>query len=120
MANVISIQVAFALVANGTQILNLKLTDSFTASGTNLLNHIQSIGTSAEAVVVGEVTTIGYVLVANLDATNYVQIDKVNTFDGFPQKLLAGDVILLKPESVTMYLKANTAACDVLIVAAEL
>jgi hypothetical protein len=120
MATTINLSVSFTVAVGGQQIINLKPTDSFTASGTNSNQTVQSIGTSAELVGVGEVTTIGYVLIVNLDDTNYVEIDKVNTFDAFPQKLLAGDVILLKPESATIYAKAHTASCDVLICMVEL
>ena len=89
-------------------------------AGDQMLTNVQNIGTSAEALVLGDITTIGFLFVKNLDATNYVEVDSVNTLDEFPQKLLPGEFVLLKPQTTTIYAKANTAACNVLVQAVEL
>jgi len=120
MATVISLSALLTIVRDGQQILRLNPTDSFTATGQESNQTVQSVGTSAEALVLGEVSTIGYTLVMNLDATNYVEIDNEAGMAGWPQKLLAGDFILLKPQAATIYGKANTAACNVLVAAVEL
>lgn len=70
--------------------------------------------------MLGDVTTIGFLLLKNLSAANYVEIDSVNTFNGFPQKILAGEFILLKPQTATIYARANTAEVNLQVVALEL
>lgn len=91
-----------------------------TMAGDQMIQNVQIIGTSSEALVLGDVTTIGFLLVKNLDSTNYVEVDSATTFDNWPQKILAGEAILLKPQTATLYGKANTAACNVQITAIEL
>jgi hypothetical protein len=93
---------------------------SRTQVGSENFGGTQSIATSATAVDVGAVSTIGELYVENTDATNYVEIDSVNTFNSFPQKILAGKAILLMPQTTTIYAKANTAAVVIRVVAAEL
>lgn len=45
-----------------------------TITGTRFILNRQSIGTSAEAIVLGEVVTGGYFFAVNRDATNFVEI----------------------------------------------
>ncbi len=37
---------------------------------------VQSIGTTEESLVLGDVTSIGWVVIRNLDATNFVRIEQ--------------------------------------------
>lgn len=92
---------------------------SITQSGTNNLGNVQSIGTSAETITFGDIGTLGYVILKNNDASNFVEVDAANTFDKFPQKILPGEFILMKPETSTIYAKADTAACELLVLAVE-
>lgn len=43
-------------------------------AGTKVADLVQEIGTSAEALMLGDISTPGYVLIENLDATNPVNI----------------------------------------------
>jgi hypothetical protein len=43
-------------------------------TGTKVADLIQEIGTAAEALMLGDISTPGYVLIENLDATNFVSI----------------------------------------------
>jgi len=70
----------------------------------------QSIATSATALDFSALGTPQLLFVKNLDETNFVQIDANNSFNGFPQKVLPGQGILLAPQTGTIYAKANTAA----------
>lgn len=90
-------------------------------AGDQMITNVQAVGTSAEALVVGDVSTIGYVLIKNLDATNYVEIglDSGVSTQVFG-KLLAGDIMLLKASTATMYVKANTASCNIAVTVVEL
>ncbi len=78
----------------------------------------QLAGTSATALVFGDLGLPQFVFVKNLDETNYVQIDANNSFNGFPQKLLPGQGIFLTPQTGTIYAKANTAPVLLWVVAA--
>lgn len=74
------------------------------------------IGTSEEAIALGDITTPGWLWAKNLDPTNYVEW---GPYDGAAMELCgrmeAGEPILfrLAPASVTLYMKANTAPCKV-------
>jgi hypothetical protein len=73
---------------------------------------VQIIGTSAETVVTGDVSTLGWAMFRNLDATNYVEIGPDSTgIVGF-LRLEAGEPagpFRLKP-GITIKAQANTAS----------
>lgn len=78
-----------------------------------------TIGTSEESVALGELSTLGWVLMRNLDETNFVQWGFATTDYG--GRMEAGEPagpFRLEP-GTTIYLKADTAACQVLIYALE-
>jgi hypothetical protein len=90
-------------------------------AGSGLLLAVQTIGTSSEAIALGDLANLGGgLMIKNGDATNYVEIDSASSFDKFPQKILPGKAILLAPQTVTIYAKANTASVAISIVGAEL
>jgi hypothetical protein len=120
MANSISVnaQLVLNLAAGGSISGTASQTNSQT--GTHGIENVQNIGTTAEALVLGDLANAAFVLFKNLDATNYVEVDAASAMTSFPQKVLPGGFILLSPETITIYAKAHTAACDCLIVACEL
>lgn len=119
MANEISAS-ARLRVANG----NLKFeydtgTQTFTqaAVGGPTPGYV-TIGTTEESIAFGELGTLGWCLIKNLDATNYVQWGPATTV--YVGRLEAGEFALLRLEpGTTLYLKANTAACKVLVYGIE-
>ncbi len=73
---------------------------------------VQNIGTSEETLSVGDMTTYGWLYIRNLDATNYVQLGFSTGVYGC--RLEASEPAMFRVEPAgTVYLKANTAACDV-------
>lgn len=90
-------------------------------AGTNNIGNVQNIGTTTEALVFGDVTTIGYMFLKNLDATNYVEFD-LNTPVSTTAfcKLLPGECAFIPTRQTTIYGKSNTAAVDVMVVLFEL
>jgi hypothetical protein len=76
----------------------------------------QTIATSSTALDMGTVTAPKVLYIRNLDEANYVEIDSVTSFDNFPQKILPGASILLAPQTVTLFAKANTASVDIYVV----
>ena len=78
---------------------------------------VQSIGTTYEAIDLGDVATAGYVYIRNIDTTNYVEIGTEASSAFAPViRLLAGEAALFRAGAV-LFAKANTAAVkiDVLI-----
>ena len=72
---------------------------------------IQNIGTSEETLGVGGLSTKGWIFMRNLDATNYIEAGFATTVYGI--KLEAGECAMFRTGgSATIYLKANTAACN--------
>jgi len=121
MANQItfSINAAVTLAAGGS-ILGVGSTTA-TQAGTNNIGSVQNVGTTTESVALGDVTTIGYLFVKNLDATNYVEFDLNTPVAGTAFcKLLPGECAFIPTRQTTIYAKANTAAVDVLVCAFEL
>lgn len=118
----------------GSTITSATTTDTWTENATDITNgdidgshilNIQNVGTSREAMVVGDVNTAkSYgVRLRNLDATNYVTIE---TYDGTNYVesglMYPGEPHgpIRVPANKLIYLKANTAACNVECMAAEL
>lgn len=87
---------------------------TFTMTGTDYVKGTQNIGTTAELLGKGEITTPGFLVIKNLDATNYIELEKAtfSTTAG-TVKLKAGEVAMFRVASTTIYACANTAACDV-------
>jgi hypothetical protein len=87
---------------------------TFTMSGTDYVKGTQTIGTTAEVLGKGEITTPGFLFIKNLDGTNYIELEKAtfSTTAG-TVKIKAGEVALFRVASSTIYACANTAACDV-------
>lgn len=119
MSNEISASITLNVSKSGVT-LNQSFSKTSDMAGAEMIGNTQTVGTSAETLTVGDVSTIGYLLIKNLDSTNFVEIDAVSTMDSFPQKVLAGESILLKPQTATIYGKADTAACSVYVQAVEL
>lgn len=92
---------------------------AFTANFSgNFIGNEQTIATTAETLLLGDVGSNPVILfVKNLDDTNFITVDAVNTLDSFPQVLQPGQAVVLCPTTGTIYCKADTASCKVLVVA---
>lgn len=73
----------------------------------------QSIGTSEEAIGLGEVTSLGWALFVNRDSTNFISL-KTATGGTIFAKLLAGEFAMFRFGSgvTAPYAIADTAACQ--------
>ena len=80
----------------------------------NALYNLQNIGTSAEAIVLGDVVP-GYIAFKNLDVTNFVIIGNDNAVATVVAKLLPGQGVILPTSNATWYAKADTAECVLLV-----
>ena len=70
---------------------------------------IQNIGIVEEALLIGDVASIGYVMIINRDKTNYIEIGLTASYS---VKILPGQFAMFQPDGV-LYGKANVAACDI-------
>ena len=92
-----------------------------TMTGSLVYDVTASVGTTEETAgpSFGDIGTEGLCVIYNLDSTNYVQIGFAATVYGI--RLYGGGapaIMTLEP-NVTLYLKANTAACNVRIIVYE-
>lgn len=118
MAQELTASVSLRYSKNGASLLQ-NLTKVADVTGNQALNNIQSIGTSTEAIVLGD-SALGYMLFQNLDSTNYVDL-AIDNADASPiAKLLPGDITLIKASAATYYAKANTGACDLMVMVVDL
>jgi hypothetical protein len=109
--------------AKGTGDAAMSLSKSFSdvvdVSGTEYYENIQSVGTSNEALLASDVGTQGYVLLRNLDTTNFVTVSTDSSAHANPVvKLEAGEVAVFRANAA-LYLKADTGTCRVLCVVIE-
>lgn len=87
--------------------------DNADVSGTPICGGVQTIGTTEEALAVGDVATKGYARFKNLDATNYVEIGSYVAGAFYPLvKLKAGKPAVFPLSAVTVYARANTASVN--------
>lgn len=115
MANEIAVNISI-------QVNNANLKDQF-ANGTLYVTQTTqggptpgyvTIGTTEESYSFGELATLGWIAFKNLDTTNYVEWGfSTGVYGG---KIMPGEegTFRLKP-GTTMYFKANTAACKMII-----
>ena len=115
MANEISVLVDASL--NNGKVSNLFSPGSVSINQSTAMaiDFIQNIGTTEEAIVFTDFTSVGWVFPQNFDSTNYVEWGLTGSYVG---RLSVNDppVAFRLNTGATLYLKANTAACDVHIV----
>lgn len=90
----------------------LEFAENFvTATPTLKIYNYDSIATSAEALDISDISTVEFIIIKNVDSTNYIEID-ANYSSSFTAdiQLDAGKVAMFKPSGVVQA-KANTAAC---------
>lgn len=83
-------------------------------AGSGYCRNVQAVGTTREAMVLGDAGTGGYVLMHNLDGTNFVDVypDAAGT-DPVLMTLKAKDWALFRLKAAAPFLKADTATCNV-------
>lgn len=122
MANELSLTFGLSFSKSGiTEALNpgLKL---FNVAGSNFMRQTQTIGTSAEAIALGDVATPGYILMHNLNVTNYVEVFNDNGATKPVVHLRPGGWALFEfaITASAPFAKADTGSCIVEYVLIEL
>src|SRR5687768_2756767 len=119
MANEISATVSLSASKNGAAIASGQLSAVDDMAGDQMITNVQIVGTAAEALNLGDVSTIGYTVLKNMDSTNYVEISLISDGTTPFAKLLAGDIALIPMSTATVYAKANTAPINLLVCSVE-
>jgi len=124
MANEITISALIAC-SNINQTLPQRGLDavSFDQTGTNINQTTQNIAVTEEVVALGDTGTGGFVYIENLDRTNFVSIrpgtGAANLIKLKPAtSTKRGDCCLFRIE-IAPWAIADTAACDILVIALE-
>ena len=120
MADEIAITLAVS-VTNGNFLDNINMgTLQFNQSNEGVDGSVVEIATSETTISLSDLTTEGYMLLRNLDTTNYIDIGPDSTGQVDFIRLLAGEVALfpLTP-GPTVKATANTAACNLFVRAWE-
>lgn len=103
-------------VTNGEYKLDWNIgTLSLDQSAQGAASGIQSVGTSAEDLAIGDVSTEGILIMLNLDSTNFIEVGKtVSAAFEEVAKLGPGDPLVMRvADGVTIRVQADTAACKV-------
>lgn len=113
MANELTLSVEFAyakgVVSKEVKVANLRVT----VTGTKLVDQVQNIGTSEEAIDIGDVSPGGYMFARNLDSTNFISIRQATAASDLV-RLDPGECALfrLDDDATAPFAIADTAACD--------
>lgn len=120
MANEITIQSRLTLSKGGNKASFAPDTQKVTQTGTRLKDVVVNVATTEQTLTISDVGTPGYIAFQNLDGTNYVQWGiATGVYTG---RVRAGEVanpFRIDGGVATLYLKANTAACDLRVVVLE-
>lgn len=117
MADELRLTISLAFSKGGASVTKVKNL-SLDVTGDAFTNGVQQIGTSEESISISaDIGTPGYVLLCNLDSSNYVEFG--STTGVYDIKLKAGEVALYRHNSGTIYAKANTSPCNVEFIAIE-
>lgn len=117
MADEISFSASLSINRNGVT-TSASASKNATQTGTDYQLGTQTIGTAAEQLNKGDIGTIGYVFVKNLDPTNYVELALDAGFTQIFAKLLPGEFCVI-PTQQQYYARANTAPCSCLVAMIE-
>lgn len=105
-----------ASINDTTNGVNQSANKTVTTTGEGIDQRVLSVGTTEEEVTIATgIGDCGYAMVKNLDATNFVEVGFATGV--YPIKLLATQFALLPLAAATasLFLKADTAACNVLV-----
>jgi hypothetical protein len=96
-------------------------TTKFSVGTNNVIENIQNIGTSEEALTMGEVTNPGFAYFKNLDTTNFIEIGQYDVNTNFVAfvKIETNAACVLWLGTTAPYAKADTAACKLDYVIAD-
>ncbi len=88
--------------------------NTFTVSGEDFFKGTQLVTTSAAVLNKGTITTPGMMVIKNLDASNYVELDNATfTIDAGAVRIMPGCYAMYRSVAAAPYICAKTASCRV-------
>lgn len=116
MANELTLSMGLSYEKGNVQAFSREIAEKLvTVSGDPLIHHIQEIGTSEEALILGGLSQpLGWFWAKNLDDSNYVEIRSGTGASNDIVRLNAGEFCLFRwgSDISAPYAIANTAAVD--------
>ena|SRR5438876_7736374 len=100
--------------------LAMSVTQATTQIGTNAIGNVQRIGITAEQILLGDVTTIGFLGFKNKDTVNSVRIGNDPSVSVAVYTLAPGQGTIVPTRVTSWYAVADVAPVDLLIMAIEL
>lgn len=123
MANEITTSIGFSASKSGATV-SFSKSKQTTMAGTVMFQSVQSVGTTTEAITFPADFSgaPSWMMIYNMDSTNYVQIglDNADPMTQIFAKLLPGQFILFPANTATLYADANSAACLIQVIATML
>lgn len=115
MANELSISISSNFNLSGAR-HTFSVSDSITVTSVPFFDQVFSVGTSEEEITFGDVTP-GFVMMQNTDGTNFVQFGR--TTGVYTGRMQAGEPACFRLDNTSnsVFLKADTAACFVRVIA---
>lgn len=122
MANEITLTAALSVIKSGVNLSGTVSGKAITQAGANNLGNVQAIGTSSEILTFGDVASIGYLYVQNLDATNFVSVGTTNPAVAATCQvtLKGGEAALIPTRLQSWYAIADTATVNLYVLALDL
>ncbi len=122
MADELTVSIALAFSKSGrrcnTQEMGLNGVE-IDVAGTDFIGPFtQTIGTTVEALELGDITAPGYIAVKNRDATNFVSLRNGSGGANLVE-LQPGDIACFRLATTTPYAIADTASCELLMLIVE-
>lgn len=118
MANEIRNQFQITVSKNG-DVLTFPSSVVNDMSGNVIYKNTQAIGTSTEAIVLSAdiAGTPSWMVLKNIDSTNFIEVGLNTPVTQIFAKLKAGQGFAFPPGTATLYAKADTAACNLVVIA---
>lgn len=111
MANELQINASLTFSPATTASFSSQANKQPTVAGTKAIKDVKAVTTSDTVLPLGDVGTVGYLMIRNLDATNFVTLGTDGTNYGL--KLKAGEFMLVRWNAAAIHAKADTATCEV-------
>ena len=119
MANEIQFSLLVAALKNGVNVTTGTQQGFRDMTGSEMLTNVQTVGTSPEAVVVGDVTTPGLWFLRNAGTTGNLLISLDNASADLFSTLNPGEFCLLNRAPATLYAAASAGTISLHVVLIE-
>lgn len=111
MANEATVTVSLQFAKGSVDLTLSDAAKTFDVTGTRYQRAVQSVGTSEEALDMGDITDPGWAYFRNLDASNFVEI-RAATGDTACIRINAGESCCFRLVATAPFVMADTAAID--------